>query len=104
MFTNGELKFKMLKGATSDEKNLWNFLKKTNFNPDDIHPTVVKNSSKGTYETKWGAFFDECVEETKQGFFVNAMIYGSSHGNSFQKDKDQPVVNASTYAVHPKYD
>ena len=96
MFTHRELKFEKLYGADADKTNLWKFLKNTNFNPDKIDPTVLKNSSKVKYEYKWNGFFDECVEETKQGFVVNAMIYGSSHGNSFQKDKNMPVFSATT--------
>ena len=62
---------------------MWKFLEKTNFNPLEIDPIIVRNSDKVTYETKWKGFKKDCEDDVKQGFKVNAMIYGSSHGNSF---------------------
>ena len=50
---------------------MWKFLEKTNFNPLEIDPIIVRNSDKVTYETNWKCFKKECDDDEKQDFKVS---------------------------------
>ena len=61
----------MLDGGEADKRNMWKFLEKTNFNPLEIDPIIVRNSDKVTYETNWKCFKKECDDDEKQDFKVS---------------------------------
>ena len=63
------------------------FLHKTSFDPDQIDWTIIENSNKETYDTKWREFYDECVKLRMEGHTVYVFKYASSHGLSVRNKK-----------------
>ena len=73
------------------------FLHKTSFDPDQIDWTIIENSNKETYDTKWREFHDECVKLRMEGHTVYVFKYASSHGLSV-RNKNGFVTTILVYS------
>ena len=87
MFTNKKIIFPELPGYEKDREILMKFLNKTAFSPGLIDWTIIENSNKEKYDTKWREFYDECIKLRKEGHKVYVFKYASSHGLSVRNKK-----------------